>query len=149
MPDVVIERRRDGAAVEAAVEHDDVGPAGGLPASRSAASMASLPELAKNIRSRPAGSTSPSRSTSVSSGRCMHGRVLAVDQRADLSLRGLDHARVAVTGTGHADPGGEVEISAAVLVVEVDALAAGGEDAGRLLQDLRELGHGHLLAVDG
>lgn len=39
--------------------------------SRRAASIASLPELAKNIRSSPAGSTSPRRSTSVSSGRCM------------------------------------------------------------------------------
>ena len=40
-------------------------------ARRSAASIASEPELAKNIRSRCCGSTSPSRSTSVSSGRCI------------------------------------------------------------------------------
>ena len=39
-------------------------------ARRSAASTASDPELAKNIRSSLAGSTSPIRSTSVSSGRC-------------------------------------------------------------------------------
>ena len=87
-------------------------------ASRSAASTASLPELAKNIRSRPGGSTSPSRSTSVSSGRCMTVVYCAVDQRADLPLRGLDHPRVAVSGAGHADAGGEIEVAAVVLVVE-------------------------------
>jgi len=72
-----------------------------------------------------------------------------MDQRADLSLRGFDHPRVAVSRTRHAHPRGEVEVSAIVLVVEQDAFTTGGDDARRLLQDLRELGHVHLLTVNG
>ena len=104
--------------------------------SRSAASIASLPEFAKNIRSRPAGSTSPSRSTSVSSGRCMTVVYCAVDERADLALGRLDHAGVAVPGAGHADARGEVEVPAVVFVVQQHALSAGGHYAGRLFEDL-------------
>ena len=119
-------------------------------ASRSAASMASLPELAKNIRSRPGGSTSPSRSTSVQQRAVHDGRVLAVDQRADLLLRRRDHPGVAVPGAGHPDAGGEVEVAAVVLVVELDALAAGDQYRGRLFEDRREFSHVlRSLPVDG
>ena len=109
--------------------------------SRSAASIASLPEFAKNIRSRPCGSTSPSRSTSVSSGRCMTVVYCAwisvpTCRCAASTTRGWQ-CPVLVTPM----PGGEVEVSAVVLVVQQHALTAGGEYAGRLFEDLRELGH--------
>ena len=75
--------------------------------------------------------------------RAVHdGRVLRVDERADLPLGRLDDARVAVPGTRDADARGEVEVPAVVLVVQQHAFASGGDHAGRLLQDLRELGHG-------
>jgi len=57
-----------------------------------------------------------------------------MDQGRDLSLGRLDDPRMAVTGAGHADTGGEVEVSTVVLIIEVDALAASGDDAGCLLQ---------------
>ena len=60
---------------------------------------------------------------------------------ADLLLGGRDDARVAVPGARHADPGGEVEVAAVVLVVEVDALAARRDHGGRLFQDRGQLGH--------
>jgi hypothetical protein len=67
------------------------------------------------------------------------GGVLRVDQRADLPLRRFDHAGVTVPGAGHANTGGEIEVSAVVLVVEQNTLTARREHAGRLFEDLREL----------
>ncbi len=112
--------------------------------SRSAASIASLPEFAKNMLSSPR-REDLAQSLDQREQRTVHdGGVLRVDQRADLSLRRFDHAGVAVAGAGHADPCGEVEVSAVVFVVEQNALTAGREHAGRLLEDLRELrGPGH------
>ena len=67
----------------------------------------------------------------------MHdGGVLRVDQRADLALRRLDHPRVAVSGAGHADSSGEIQVPAFVFVVQQDALTTGGQHTGRLFEDL-------------
>src|SRR5699024_6152067 len=62
------------------------------------------------------------------------GGVLRVDHLGDLRLRRLDHLRVAMTGAGHADAGGEVEMPTAVGVIQITALAALDEYAGGLLQ---------------
>ena len=72
-----------------------------------------------------------------------HGGVLAVDQRRDLLLRRGDHLRVAVPGAGDPDPGGEVEVPAAVGVVQMDALAPRGLHGGRLLEDGGQPSHEH------
>jgi hypothetical protein len=78
----------------------------------------------------------------------LDGRVLSVDERRDLPLGRLDHLRVAVTGAGDSDAGGEVQVSALVLVEEKNAFPAGGHHAGRLLQDGGELGHHGSLSPD-
>lgn len=135
--------------MEATVEHDDVRAPGGL----TAEPQRRLDRLAAGIREEhPVQARRQHFAHPLDQGKqwaVQHRRVLARDQRADLSLRGFDHPRVAVTRTRHADPRGEVEVSAIVLVVEQDAFTTGGDDARRLLQDLRELGHVHLLTVNG
>ena len=143
MPDVVSDASRHGAAVEAAMEDDDVGPAGGL----AAEPKCRLDGLAPGVGEEQA--VQPRRQDLAQSldkreQRTVHdGGVLRMDQRADLSLRRFDHTRVTVAGAGHADPSGEVEVSAIVLVVEQNALTAGREHTGRLFEDLRELRGGH------
>ncbi len=62
-----------------------------------------------------------------------HGRVLPVDERADLPAGGLDDVRVTVTGTRDADTGGEVEIPTSVGAVDVAPLGVVDGD-GRCLQ---------------
>jgi hypothetical protein len=57
-----------------------------------------------------------------------------VDEFADLLLGGGDNSGMAVAGAGHADPGGEVEETPICFVEQVDALAAGSEKRGGLLQ---------------
>ena len=124
MPDVVIEAAATVRPWKPPWKTITFGRPVACRASRSAASTASLPQLAKNSRSRPGGSTSPSRSISVSSGWCSTVVYWPWISLPDLLLRGRHDARVAVPGAGHADAGGEVEVAAVVLVVEVDALAA-------------------------
>ncbi len=62
-----------------------------------------------------------------------HGRVLPVDERADLSASGLDDVRVTVAGTRDADAGGEVEIPTSVGAVDVTPFGVVDGD-GRCLQ---------------
>ena len=59
----------------------------------------------------------------LSSGLVHDGRVLRVDQSADLVLGRRDDPGVAVPGAGHADAGGEVEVAATVFFVQQDALS--------------------------
>jgi hypothetical protein len=54
---------------------------------------------------------------------------------------------VTVAGAGHADPCGEVEVSAVVFVVQQNTLSTSSEHAGCLLEDLREFGHDFPLAL--
>ena len=84
--------RGHGPAMEATVEHDDVRAPGGLTAEPQRRLDRTLPEFAKNIRSRPGGNTSPS-ADQGKQWAVQHRRV-SMDQRADLSLRGFDHPRV-------------------------------------------------------
>ena len=72
-------------------------------ASRSAASTASLPELLKNTESRRCGQHLAEPLGERQQRPVHHGRVLPVDQLGHLLLGGRHHARVAVTGAGHAD----------------------------------------------
>jgi hypothetical protein len=133
--------RRDRPAVEAAVEHDHVRPPGRLPGQPERG----LDRLAAGIREEhPVEMLGEDLAEPVDQRqqRSVHdSRVLRVDDLADLFLGGRDDARMAVPGRGHPDPGGEVEVPAVLLVEQLDALTAGGDDSGRLLQDLRELGH--------
>ena len=125
-----------GAAVEAAVEHDDVGTASGLPAEP----KRRLDRLAAGV-----GEEHPVEPGRKHCTQPFHQReqravhdvgVLRVDQRADLALRSFDHPGVAVPGAGHADTGGEIEVSAVVLVVEQNAFTRRGQYTGRLFEDL-------------
>ncbi len=111
-------------------------------ASRTDASTASEPELTKNTRVDAVGQHVAHLLGELEQRLVHHGRVLAVDQRADLLLRGRDDLRVAVPGAGDADAGGEVQVPAAVGVVEVHTLAAGGLDRGGLLELRGQLCHG-------
>ena len=77
------------------------------------------------------------------------GRVLRVNQGADLLLSSLDDPRMAVPGAGHPDTGGEVEVAPVLLVVEDRALPAGGQHAGGLFEDGGKCGHGESLIVGG
>lgn len=101
-------------------------------ARRSAASTASLPELAKNSESSPSGSTVPRRS--VSSSRAGASRSCTARGSASRSAAGgLDDVRVTVAGTRDADAGGEVEIPTSVGAVDVAPLGVVDGD-GRCLQ---------------
>ena len=142
--------RGHGAAVEAAVEHDDVRAAGGL----TAEPQRGLDRLAAGVgEEHPVQARRKHFAQPLDQGeqRAVHdGRVLAMDQRADLALRGFDHPRVAVPGAGHADPRGEVEVSAVVLVVEQDAFTTGGETPVACLRICESLRATFLLlTVDG
>ena len=76
----------------------------------------------------------------------MHDRrVLAVDELADLLLRGPHDVRVAVPGARDADAGGEVEVAFALDVVEVNPFTVVDHDGRCLLEQRRELGHSVLL----
>ena len=54
---------------------------------------------------------------------------------------------VAVAGAGDADAGGEVEVAAAVLAVEMDAFASDRHDGRGLAKVRRQCGHVRLPAV--
>ena len=140
-------RRRDGAAVEAAVEDDDVRPAGRLPAQP----KRRLDGLTARVREEHPIQTCGqhlAQPLHERQKRAVHdGGVLRVDQRADLALGRLDHAGVAMPGAGHADARGEVEVPAIVFVVQQHAFSTGGQYAGRLFENTRELrGPGHVPA---
>src|SRR5699024_7071043 len=70
--------------------------------------------------------------------RFMHdGRVLPVNEGADLLLRRLHHARMAVAGAGHADSRGEVEIPGAIDIEKLAPAAIVNGDWGGLLEQWR------------
>jgi len=57
-----------------------------------------------------------------------------VEQRGDLPLSRFDNPWVAVPGAGDPDASGEVEITAPILAVEVDAFASIRKDRGGLFE---------------
>ena len=138
-------RRGDGAAVEAAVEHHDVGPSGGLAGQPQRGLDGFAAGVGEEHPVQPGGQHLTEAVDEVEQGTVHDGGVLRVDQRADLALGGLDDVGVAVSGAGDADAGGEVEIPSVVLVVEHGAFAAGGQHAGCLLEDGRKSGHSESL----
>ena len=110
-------------------------------ASLSAASTASLPELLKKTESRLAGQHLAQALGQGQQRAVHHGRVLPVDQLGHLLLGRRHHARVAVTGAGHPDAGGEVQVPPTRLVVQMDAFASLDQDGGCLLQQWRKVCH--------
>ena len=75
-----------------------------------------------------------------------HGGVLGMDNLAHLFAGCGDDVGVAVTGAGHTDSGGEVEVLLAVGRVDPAAGRVVDDDRGGLLEDGAESCHGFILS---
>ncbi len=126
--------RRDSAAVEAALEHDDVGLRGGHPGETDGG----LHGFGTGVRVEDGveanGQYRPESGGELEERGVHHGGVLRVDDLGALSLRGRDDVRVAVAGTGYADTGGEVEVVATVGAPDPRTGRGVDDDGSRLFQ---------------
>lgn len=129
------------AAVESAVADQDVGPAGGL-AGEAQGRFDGLAAGVGEEQTVEAAGKHLAQLLDQPSQRWVHdGRVLAVDERAHLLLRGGDDPRMAVPGAGDADARGEVEVSPPVLAVDIGALSSDGDHRSGLTELRRQIGH--------
>ncbi len=126
------------------MEDDDIGPAGRL----AGETQAGLERLAAGVGEEEA--VEVRREDAVElvderQQRLVHdGRVLPVDELADLLLRGRDDLGVAVAGAHDPDAGGEVEVAVAVDVEDLAAEGVVDRDGGGLLEQGGQRCHRYL-----
>ena len=128
-------RRGHRAAVEAALEDHHVGPARGHPGQphRGLDRLGAGVGVEHGVQAR--GQDLAQLLGELQQRRVHHGRVLGVDDPADLLPGRLDHPGMAVARAGHPDPGGEVQVVPPVRAVDPAPPGGVDDDRGRLLQE--------------
>ena len=137
--------RRQGAAVKAAGEGDDIGPAGRL----AGQTQGGLHRFAAGVGERHRVEV-PGQMLVEPVGETQHigvsdGGVLGVHQLADLIAGGFHHLGVAVAGGGNADARCEIQPATAFAVKQPASFAPFRADPAGLHQKWRQMIHGLLL----
>jgi hypothetical protein len=116
--------------VKPALEDHDVRPAGRHPGQFERAFNRLRAGIAEEKAVQARGQDRTELIDQFQQGRAPYDIRLAVQQFARLLPYRRDDAGMGMPGACHADPGGEVQISCPILVVEIRAFSAGSHDVG-------------------